>query len=159
MTGPMQKPSIIRIISTDYLAALPATMLSLAWGLYLLNEITGFTDITVLTPLIGVEMQFFTFFAVVLTIFDLPLLIWRVLFIQNVFGRGLEIDGKVQETFFTFINGRIGYEYDFQNQNYSSGNAVRTSGRTKSYREDQQVILVVDPEKPHRAFIKDLYLG
>lgn len=83
----------------------------------------------------------------------------RIKRVRRILESGQEISGKVVEIWFQKDRGRIEYEYELDGQHYRSGNAIWKNQQTKGLSVDSDVTLIVDPEKPARAFIASLYLS
>lgn len=87
-----------------------------------------------------------------------PLLsLWRFSLISGVFGSGIEVDGHVTRVSFFRGRGRVYYLYNFQGERYESSNAVQQNKYTRHLEIGLPVKVIVDREKPKKAFIKQLY--
>lgn len=139
-------PSLIRTIQTDYTAFLAFLFPVIFWGLYLFftfssMDAAGFADISIAVTAAG-----------------LLILLWRYWLLRSVFHDGVEVPGVVSDIYFFRGRGRVSYIYTYQGQKYISGNAINKTKRTRSLVQGEQVTLVIDPNNPKRAFIRDLYL-
>jgi len=153
------EPPLARIIWTDYTAFLSLLFPLMAWVIYLL--VAGFRSPfgeAGETAVTAQEILRLLYICLALSLVCLPLLAWRVLIIRSVFSHGLEARGQIDSVFFNRDRGRIQYTYTFQGQTYTSGAALHRTRKTKTLQAGDQVILVVDRDKPRRAFIRDLYL-
>lgn len=154
-------PTIFRIIQSDYAALLAALFPVMCWGLYLalmvFGALPGRHGRGTITAAEG--GPFFLGLAIVALVIGLPLLIWRIRFVQNVFARGVEVEGKIVDVSFYRDRGRVRYAYEYQGRTYERGNAVSGNKRTRALAPGAKVAVAVDPLRPKRAFIRDLYLG
>jgi len=78
--------------------------------------------------------------------------------ISSVFGNGIETSGTIQKIYFFRGRGRVEYVYSFQGQKYMSGNAINRTKTTRALSDGQHITLLVDPNNPKRAFVKEIYL-
>ncbi len=144
-----RQPSLIKILTIDYVAFIAFLFPIVLWGFYI-----------VLTILQKVKIPEFvlpaTFAAI--TVVAIGILVWRVQVVNAVFNDGSEIPATISNVFFFRDRGRVDYVYTYQGQKYISGNAVHKVKQTESLYIGQQVILMVDPNNPKRAFIRDLYI-
>lgn len=89
-----------------------------------------------------------------------PLLsLWRYSLIAGVLGEGIEVDGHVTRISFFRGRGRVYYLYSFQGERYEGSNAIQQNRYTRKLEIGLPVKVVVDREKPKKAFIKQLYQG
>jgi len=94
----------------------------------------------------------------VLTVLAAAVLVWRVKRIGTIFEQGFEVQGTITRVWFYRGRGTIRYEYTLQGQAYKSGNTVNRTRQTREIAVGQPVTLIVDPDHPKRALIRDLYL-
>jgi hypothetical protein len=154
-----RRPSVFRIVQTDYTASLCAIFPLVIWVMYgLLVYFKVIPDLRGRDPLTSADAPFFFGLAVVATLLGIPLLVWRIRTIQTVFARGVEVRAQITNAFFYRDRGRVDYIYDYQGQTYQSGNAVTKTGHTKFLEPGHEVILVVAPENPKKAFIREFYV-
>lgn len=153
------QPSLARIVWTDYPAFLALLFPLMIWASYLL--LVGFNspfnppgDSTATSQ----ENLRIFYISIVLSLICLPLLAWRLLLIRSVFSHGLEVRGKIDSIYFSRDRGRVTYTYTFLGQNYTSGTSLHRTRKARELQTGDQVTLVVDRDKPKRAFIRDLYL-
>lgn len=153
------EPSLRSIIWTDYTAFLALLFPLMAWALYLL--LAGFSspfDPAGETALAAQENLRLFYISVAVTVVGLPLLAWRVLMIRAVFSDGQQASGQIDSVYFYRDRGRVKYTYTFQGQTYTSGAALHRTSKTRDLQPGDQVNLVVDRNKPRRAFIREIYL-
>lgn len=154
-----QKPSVTRIILSDFTTALAMLIILVPWIMYIATAYFGFfPSLRGRDPLTGSDAPFFQNLGIIATLIGIPLLVWRVRSFQALFARGVEVPGRITNVWFHRDRGRIEYEYTYQDKKYSSGNAVMKSGRTNKFRNGDELVLIVDPENPKRALIRELYI-
>jgi hypothetical protein len=154
------KPSLVRIIQSDYLVLLGILIPVVSLIMYACVAYFGyFPGFRGRDPIQGTEGAplFFYLFIIGLVI-GLPLAIWRIRSIQQIFANSVEVNGQVTDISFFRDRGRVEYSYSFQGQNYSGGNAIMKTGKTLQLRPGSQVMLLVNPNEPKRALIRDLYV-
>jgi hypothetical protein len=154
------KPSLVRIIQSDYLALLGILVPVVSLIMYVCVAYFGyFPGLRGRDPIQGTEGAplFFYLFIIGLVI-GLPLAIWRVRSIQQMFANSVEVNGQVTDISFFRDRGRVEYSYSYQGQNYSGGNAIMKTGKTLQLRPGSQIMLLVNPNEPKRALIRDLYV-
>ena len=81
----------------------------------------------------------------------------RVGTIKRVIATGTDVTGTVTFVMFQKDRGRVEYEYALNGQAYRSGNAVMKTDLTARLQPGDEVALIVDPQKPTRAFLATLY--
>lgn len=144
-----RQPSILKIITVDYLAFAGVIYPPIAWGLYLvlliLKQIT-FTDLA-LPIAFGIT-----------TIAALIVLTWRIQTINATFSDGIEVQGVISNVFFFRDRGRVDFIFTYQNQKYMAGTAIHKVKQTQALFSGQPVIVMVDRNKPKNSFIRDLFL-
>lgn len=159
MNSTSREPSIFTIMWTDYPAFLAVLFAVMAWVIYIF--LVGFgtpIDPENLTPQVLQENQRLFYIALAVTLLALPVLVWRFMLIRKVIGSGKETKGKVESVFFYRDRGRVKYSYKHEGQSYSCNITLHRTRKTKAIKQGDQVILMVDPESPKRALIRDLYL-
>ena len=102
--------------------------------------------------------SFFLYLAIAATVIGIPLLIWRIRTFQSHFARGVEVAGKVIAIGFRRDRGRIEYAYSYQGQTYQGANAIHKISKTRHLKPGDEITLLVDPDKPKRAFVRDIYV-
>ena len=142
-----QRPSFLRVVSTDFTAQMTLIMPLVFCGIYVVLLVLR-ENISLGSTLIGVGI----------VVLSITILIRRYLLIQLIYKDKQEVTGEISSTFFNRGSGRVDYTYSFQGENYISGNSVSASKRTQVLKIGDRVVLLVDRRKPTRAFIRDLYL-
>jgi hypothetical protein len=159
MSPQRRVPSIFRIMRTDYAALLAVLFPLVIWGMYVATAFLGFfPGLRGRDPLTASDAPFFLYFAVIVTLLGIPLLIWRLQAIRAIFIRGVEIPGKIMTAHFSGSRGRLEYAYIFQGQTYRAGHAVHKTKQVRGLQPIDDVTLVVDPNNPGRALIRDIYV-
>ena len=90
-------------------------------------------------------------------VIGVPLAIWRIRTVQKIFSNGIEVTGQIKDIFFHRDRGTVQYAYTYQGQEILSGNAIMKTGQTKKLRPGDQLVLLINPDQPKRALIRDLY--
>ncbi|MBW2256977.1 MAG: hypothetical protein JRI25_20615 [Deltaproteobacteria bacterium] len=149
---------MVRILRTDAVAATGAGVLVLVWVLLLVAVALGRVP--------GSATEFLSFAG------DdpWPLLLTaagtlggglvcgrRVVRIRRVFARGVVVRGQVEATHFHRGRGRITVAYWLDGQRHSSWAPVRGTREVRRLAAGDEVDLVVLPDDPGQAFIRDLY--
>ncbi len=152
------RPPFTRIIWTDYIAFLGLFFPLMIWALYLLlvGFSSPFNPAGETTAAVQENLRLF-YISLALSLVGMSLLVWRLLLIGSVFLHGLEARGQIDEIFFYRDRGRVKYTYTFQGETYTSGVALHRTRKTRALQTGDQVTLVVDRERPKRAFIRDIY--
>ena len=153
------KPSIVRIIQSDYIALLGILFPLVSLIMYIAVAYFGFfPGFRGRDPIQGTEGAplFFNLFVIGLVV-GIPALVWRFRTIQKVFINGAEVTGKIESISFFRDRGNVVYSYQYDGKPYSGGNAIMKTARTKALSPGMEVILIVDKSNPKRALIRDLY--
>ncbi len=154
------KASIVRIIQSDYLALLGVLVPAVSLVMYVSVAYFGyFPGFRGHDPIQGTEgAPLFLYMFIVGLVVGLPLAFWRIRSIQQMFAKSAEVVGQITNISFFKDRGRVEYSYTYQNQNYSGGNAIMKTGKTQQLRSGSQVVLLVNPDEPKHALIRDLYV-
>jgi hypothetical protein len=157
----VEKPSLFRIITIDYSSFAIIFSPIIAWGLYGVISVFGIIPDFRWgrEPLTGEDLPIMLSVATFATGLAIPLLVWRVRVVWSTFIMGVEVPGQVVKIFFFRDRGRVEYTYTYQGHTYRRGNAIMKTKRTKALELNSQVTLVVHPNKPERAVIRDLYVS
>lgn len=154
----LQKPSVFRILQSDFMAGIPVIFMFVMMLMYLILTYFGYMPgIGRHGALTSEDAPFFLNLAIIAGIIGIPLLVWRIKLISRLFEKGDEVKGSITHIRFNRDRGKIKYEYIYQNQKYQAGNSVFKTGRTKYYQQGDEIVLLVDSENPKKAVIKDLY--
>lgn len=159
MAQDTSRPSMFRIVQSDYLTGLSILVVVVFWGMYVAIAYFGFfPGLRGRSPLTGSDAPFFLDLSIIATLIAVPLIIWRIHSFHSIFVRGVEVTGRITSISFFRDRGRVEYTYVYQGKSYESGNAIHKTGRTKTLQPDSEITLVVDRENPKRALIRDLYV-
>ncbi|MGE5597915.1 MAG: DUF3592 domain-containing protein [Bacteroidota bacterium] len=154
-----RSPSLTRIISTDYPAMLAVLFPVVAWGIYAALRIFGRLPDRHGRMVSSAEAgPFFFYVGLAALVIGVPLLVMRVRTLRGAFSRGIETEGLITNLYFHRDRGRVEYTYEYQGRTYKRRNAINRNNRTRKLVMGTKTVVVVDPDKPERAFIKALYL-
>lgn len=157
------KPSIVRIVQSDYLAYLGTLIPVITLIIYIgyiciayFGYLTGFRGHD---PIQGTEGTPIFFYALIIgLVIGTPLAIWRIRYIQQMFSKSVEVFGQITNISFYKDRGTFEYSYTYQGQSYSGKNAIMETRKTQQLRSGSQVILLVNPDEPEHALIRDFYI-
>jgi hypothetical protein len=139
-------PSLLRIVQVDYLASVGVIMPVVLWGLAL---VTQFFD--------PGAASVFRLLAAMDSVVGLGMVAWRVWTIRRVVAGGAGVPGVIGSIGFFRGRGRVEYVYTFQGRQYQGGQAIQSTAVTRSLAQGQAVTVMVDPARPERAFVRELY--
>ena len=152
---PPHKPSLRRIIWTDYPAFYASLVPVVSWIVLL----AWLPDWRGDGPVISPEARpFFLTLATLATCVGLCVLVWRVWLVFKLFSKGLQVRGKISSVEIRRDRGWVKFFYIYDHKEYNSQTEVHRNAQTKKLKAGDLVVLVVDRVKPERAFIRDLYL-
>ena len=154
------RPSIVRIVQADYLALLGILVPVVSLIMYICIAYFGFfPGFRGHDPIQGTEgAPFFFYLFIIGLVIGIPLAIWRVRSIQQIFSKSVEVVGRISNISFYKDRGRVEYSYTYQGQNYSGGNAIMKTRITQQLSSGSQVVLLVNPDQPKNALIRDLFV-
>jgi hypothetical protein len=154
------KPSIIRIIQSDFVALIGLIVPLVSLIMYICVAYFGyFPGLRGRDPIQGTEgAPVFLYLFIIGLVLGLPLAFWRIRTIQQLFSKGIEVGGQIIAISFYRDRGRVEYSYSHAGQAYSGGNAIMKTSRTQQLRSGDQIVLLVNPDEPKRALIRDLYI-
>ncbi len=141
-----QKPfSAWRAMENDFSLTTRMMIPIFAWALYLF-------------PLVLFGGSRFLFYLVLAaTVLGPALMAWRLFAIRRVFQQGQVVPGVIRGAQFLKDRGRINFNYTYLGQDYPGTVVVHANDRTRAFQDDQQVELVIDPDKPKQAYLRGLY--
>lgn len=142
-----KRPSILRIIDSDYAAALALLMPFLFWLLFWMLSVLRLVD-----------LQIPRYLAIGLTAGSLMLLAWRCWLIRRIFAEGVATPGEVRQVWFYHERGRLVVTFIWEKHPVQIHSMIPKNDYTKTLQEGQQVPLIVDRHQPKWAFLRDLYL-
>lgn len=150
----MQKPSptLLQIISTDYLGQNLFVMIFAGWMIYIIDALFS-----------GSTTFFLLILAAILTPIGLAAFYWRYRTIVSSFVNGVEIQGEVTGVEVIPTGRRredriIHYEYNLNGEIYQCKNRVKKNNFARALKAGQRVTLLAHEKTPHIAFIKNIYL-
>ena len=114
-----QRPSLFRVISTDYASFLSVLFPIVFGGFSIYFFFSGNDALRLFLPL-----------AIVVTVIGVPVLVQRYRAISSVFEDGTEAKGVVTGLSFFRGRGRVQYSYSVQGEKQMSDNAINKNGRT-----------------------------
>jgi hypothetical protein len=141
-----ERPSLFRIARTDYLASLTVLAPVVVWGMAVIFPLLGQTD-----------AAFYVSLASAVTVVALPVLLWRTSVVSNTLTNGIDVAGVISSAGFFRGRGRISYIYSYQGEKLQSSNAVQQNKQASALTVGSSVTVVLDPNNPKRAFIRDIY--
>jgi hypothetical protein len=153
-------PKFTRLIQIDYPSAFFFVIPALMWGFFLIFFLIGLLSG-------GLDQDFFTrlsiisstlMCAAVATVLFLPLLYLRYRRFKKLFTHGIEVTGKIEGIGFNKERGAIEVSYRYQGEDFNNRSPIFKGDLPKDFKSGNDVLLVVDPVKPEKAYIKDLYL-
>ena len=142
-----QRPSLFRVISTDYPSFL-SVLFPIVFGSFSIYFFFTRND----------AFQLFLLLAIGVTVVGVPVLVQRYRLISSVFADGSEAKGVVTGLSFFRGRGRVEYSYTFKGEKQVSANAINKNSRTRKLRVGEAVTVLVDRNNPKRAFIQEIYL-
>ena len=151
---PAVQLSFIGIVKNDYAALLGLATPLLLWGLCIATNVFG---ISFSRRSKDMPPETYFYLAIIGTVLGLTLLAWRVYSFQQTFANGENAVGRITSISFFKDRGRIEYSYSLNGQTFQSGNAIMKNKKTQSFRNGDEIELIVDRLNPQRAFIKALY--
>jgi hypothetical protein len=151
-----RKPSLRRRSWTDYPAFYASQIPVVSWIVLLawLPDWRGDGPIISLTA-----RPYFLVLAALATIGGLIVLLWRIWLVFKLFGKGIQIRGKISSVEIRRDHGWVEICYIFDHKEYTSRTEVHRNAQTKSLKAGDLVVLVVNRSNPRQAFIRDLYLN
>lgn len=153
------KPSIFRIIQSDYIAMLALLVPLVFLGMYVVIAVFGFfPGLRGRDPIMADGAPFFFWGTIIAALAGLPLAYWRVKIVRDVFKRGVEVPGVVLDVKFFRDRGSVSYQYPYNGQTLVGFNAISKNSRTTALRKDAPIVLIVDKETPAKAFVRDQYV-
>ncbi len=142
-----KRPTILRILDSDYTAALALMAPFIVWLLF-----------WVLSILYVVNLQIPRYLAIFLTIASLLLVAWRCWFISQIFANGVETPGEVQHIWFFRDRGRVMVTFNWEGKAVEKNSTIPKNEYTETLSKGQSITLMVDPNQPQRVFMRDLLL-
>lgn len=149
-----------RILKNDYPSLLMLILIGIMWVLAIVGAVFGYLPKRRGGGVVEVDstmMIIMIVIAGVITILFGWLASKRIGDIRRVITTGIEVKGRVQSIGFIKDRGRVEYDYEYDAKSYHAGNAIWKNRETTKLQDGDEIILIVDPDKPSRAFIASLY--
>jgi len=96
--------------------------------------------------------------AAAITAVAVPAFFARVRLIRRLFREGRHVDAKITRVVFHRERGRVGIAYELDGAPITTTLTVRRTRRTKALKPGVAIPALVDPRKPTRALLPELYL-
>lgn len=155
----MNKPSFFRIAFTDYYASLAIIVPLVGLGIFIFTQFTGVTfSRTRGISEVDQNDPFFIYAALVACVACLPILIWRVRNISNLFESGIEADGIVTDMAVNRGRARISYRFEADGQSVDLNHMTQYTALVKTLQPGTPVTVLYDSNEPEKGFIKDIFL-
>ncbi len=157
----MGKPSLVRIIRTDFLSSLvvvfPLVGLGMAGAAFMgvLPQGGRQQSVDDHRTAAGSE-RFFLIFAAITTVVGVFLLAWRVAKIRRAF-RGTQLEGKVTKITKFRDRAYLHYRYRVGDRTVDTKHFVRQTKALRSLAEGQAVAIACDPAAPTGGFVVELF--
>ena len=154
------RPSIVRIVQSDYLSMLGVLIPIVSLIMYAAIVFNGYLPaLRGHDPINGAHGALFFFYLSILgVVVGLPLAFWRIRTVQILFSKSMEVNGQITNIAFIRDRGRVDYSYIYQSKNYTGGIAIMKTSQTQKLRVGNQVVILVDPDNPKGSLIRDLYV-
>ena len=140
-----QRPSIFRILQCDYAAFMAVIFPVVMWAIFLFNLYQETNDSKII------------YISVVITAIAIPLIIWRIFHFIKFFDIGEETTAVILGVSFYRSRGRADFSYNYKGTDYTSTNLLMNNGRVRKLISGQEIIVLVNPSKPNKAVIRDLF--
>jgi hypothetical protein len=160
LTPERQKPSLFRVIIIDRWAFVLALIPIVFWGLIGLAQIFGVVpDLRWgRDPMTAEDALLLMPIAAGITIITIPLCVWRVRVVWNLLTKGMLVAGSVTNLVFFRDRGRVDYHYTYEGQEWKAQAGVMKVKRTQALATRKDITIVVDPKKPGRTLIWELFV-
>jgi hypothetical protein len=86
-------------------------------------------------------------------------LVYRILLLYSVFRRGEQARGRITSIDIRRDRGSVEYVFLYKGEQRRARASIHRTRQTLALKKGERVILMVDPSRPERAFIRDLYLS
>lgn len=140
------RPSLLRILVTDFLAFFAWVVTLVVWGFALFDLLRGRDT-----------LQDTLLWLVAIALVALIVILWRVIPIYTVFNEAQEVQAAITGVSFFRDRGRIHFIYSYQGGKWTSSNYVLKNKRTSKFSAGDSVIVLVDRNHPKKAYIKEIF--
>ncbi len=155
MEKPSPPPSLKRIIWTDYPSFYALVLSVVLWIVYAAWTPDWRGSGSMIRPDMA---PFFLYANIGVTLVSLAIIIRRILILRRVFRDGAQVRGRISSVVMRRDKGRVEYAYFYEQKEYVTGVDIHRNRQTLALKAGERVTLLVDPIKPARAFIRDLYV-
>lgn len=154
--GPPDQPRPAAIIAADHTAALAFAGPLAGWLLVAL--IALIPDARPVLTGEGGRGPGFLFIVILATIAGWGIAVWRVNAIRSIFSRGVPAVGQVCATRSARTLVMVDFRYTYHGRQHQCTADLLASDRARQICTGDTVALLVDPDRPSLALIRDLYL-
>lgn len=153
------KLALLRLVGLDPWASGAILLLMIFWATLVVTIVTA-------DPVSAPDLvQFTLYVALATTAVAGTILIWRICLYHRVFSIGIQVQGIISANYdyrqragsYSIRRIQVEYVYEYQGQRYKRRTDI-TRGWSHVFQRGQEVEVIVDPNKPKRAFIKQLYI-
>lgn len=155
-----QSYSLRKILINDYISFLAWLFPIIIFGMSLFIEIFGFfPDLKRGRPPLGTEsIPFMVQFGLIALVIGFIVIIIRVLIIKSYFDKGIEVNGKVTKIWiWRRDRGRIYFTFQYKDLEWDNSVVVHFNKMTKSFLPHKPIKVLINPEDPTKAIIKDIF--
>jgi hypothetical protein len=151
---PVSLPSMRGILWTDYGAFISAVLLIMIWVVYLAWVPSWRADGPIVSPFLA---PYYLVLCLLVSVVCLGILGYRVLLLRRVFRLGEQVRGRITSIEMQRDRGRVEYVFRLKGEERRARAFIHRTKQTLAIKNGDRVILLVDPSRPERAFIRDLY--
>jgi hypothetical protein len=155
--GPRIRPTLRRVVSTDYAALVGVIVPCVGVALWIANAFFGFPGRAGRPPL-PPNHPLFVILGTVSLLAGAIVVTSRRRYVDALFASGDRTPGTITSVRFLKDRGRIEFTYESHGQHRQSVNTVHRTRRTAGVRPLQRVTVLVDPIRPANAIVLDLYV-
>ena len=95
--------------------------------------------------------------ATILTVLLFVLLAKRIAKIKRILNTGPRATATITDISFFKDRGRVEFQYTNNSQEHNTGAAIMKNKQTETFTAGSQIEVVLDPERPSKAMIVELY--
>ncbi len=151
--------SLKKILINDYISFLAWLFPVIIFVMSLFIEIFGFLpDLKRGRPPLGTEaIPFMIQFGLIALIIGIIIIIIRVIIIKRYFENGIEVNGEVTQIWRFRDRGRIYFTFWYKDLIGDNSSIVHFNRMTKTFLPHKQIRVLMKPNDPLKAIIKDLF--
>ncbi|MFC2092204.1 hypothetical protein ACFLTD_05465 [Elusimicrobiota bacterium] len=154
------RPRFLKIISSDYISLLCVLTPVVCWGIYFfLIYFIYFPEF--IRKWIPAEIEaapFFFYLGGISLPVCIPVLLWRMRYINDVFFRGIEVKGIVANILVEMDKVKIELSYEFNGIEYKKNITLNNDKKTSAFKPGDGIVLLVNADDPGKCIIRDLYV-